>query len=78
MYYFRNISFRLFVLILVMPVELVGIVFSSIGQGVQLLSNAVGEALYHIVLGDSEKKIPKNQDITQLMDLKKTSSDEDE
>ena len=78
MYHFRNISFRLFVLILVMPVELVGIIFSSLGQGVQLLSNAVGEMLYHLVLGDGEKKVPKNQDITQLMDLKKTPSDEDE
>lgn len=73
MYHFRNISFRIFVLILVMPLELVGVIFSSFGTAIQTVSQAIGEGLFSMMLGE----VPPEQDPTKLMDLKKTLSPPD-
>ena len=64
MYHFRYISFKLFILLLVMPIELVGVALSSFGTAFQSLSHAIGEALFSHMVG-----LPENQDITKLVNL---------
>lgn len=77
MYHFRYISFKLFVLLLVMPIELVGVILASFGSALQALSQAIGEGLFVHVVG----ALPENQDIRKLVDLpppSTPSNDDDE